>query len=142
MSQIILKPVVSRLIGDKESLSYSIGHIQTNSISINNGASMSPLISSDFYFQNIVNNAGSGNNIEIKTFPNPTRGVINLQVNSYFHENYIYKVFHPDGKLVTSGIIRSNNSDLDLSLYEDSIYILKIFKKHEAISITRIVKIR
>jgi len=79
-------------------------------------------------------------NDEISVFPNPTAQNITLKVDQVRFQEYVLSDVY--GQTVTSGIIRSMNTNIDLSQYASGIYIIQIQdysdQKNTVIKVNRI----
>jgi hypothetical protein len=66
--------------------------------------------------------------MQISTFPNPSSGIFSVNLPGYAnHANY--DIYTTTGKLVKSGVITSQNSEIDMTGSNYGIYILKVNSK-------------
>ena len=63
-----------------------------------------------------------GNDLNI--YPNPTNS--NIRIESAFSKEMVYELFSPLGERLMSGLIKSNNQEIDLSNLSVNVYFLKI----------------
>ena len=61
---------------------------------------------------------------EIRIFPNPVKNYLTLEMD--LKENQEYQIFSTLGKLISAGIINSENPTIDLITLPSNIYVLKI----------------
>ncbi len=61
----------------------------------------------------------------VKTFPNPSNGVISVQVQTMIGENSTVEIYNSIGKKVHSAIITKQSFSIDLSHCKPGIYLLK-----------------
>jgi len=66
----------------------------------------------------------TSNDVEFKTFPNPTSNIIYL--NNLNKNNSNFQIFSSIGKLVMNGPINKTNISVDISNLKPQLYILKI----------------
>ena len=66
----------------------------------------------------------TSNDVEFKTFPNPTSNIIYL--NNLNKNSSNFQIFSSIGKLVMNGAINSTSLSIDISDLEPQLYILKI----------------
>jgi hypothetical protein len=64
------------------------------------------------------------NPIVLKTFPNPTTDIVNLEMSK--EGNYTYYVFDLNGKVITTGNFNSGRTLVDLSAFGRGNYIVKV----------------
>ena len=81
------------------------------------------------------------NNSQIKAYPNPTNGVINLDfVQAQFNSDRInIQVMDPSGKMILDQQINSSRTQVDLTAYENGIYMVKVMDDGELYSQKRII---
>jgi hypothetical protein len=72
------------------------------------------------------------NLITLKTYPNPTTDIVNLEMSK--EGNYTVYVFAMDGKMILNDNLNSNKMTIDLSRYERGNYIVKVIdtETHES----------
>ena len=67
-------------------------------------------------------------------FPNPISAKNILTVNTKNNENFTYKIFTSNGKLVLQGTSSTRQKNIDVSSLEKGIYMLQIINKDGALS--------
>jgi hypothetical protein len=66
------------------------------------------------------------NNTNIRLYPNPTTGMVNIEVNG-IDGNAFMKIYSPQGQVIYSKELNSNlKADLDLSRLSKGVYFIKI----------------
>lgn len=75
------------------------------------------------------------NEIDVRIFPNPTTGIVNVQTSANMELNYI--LVDISGKIYANGLFNSDNYSLDLSNFSSGLYFIKTFSN----SYTRTFKI-
>lgn len=63
-------------------------------------------------------------------FPNPTKGIITLEIRSFSIENLTYKIFDARGKLIYESQIYSCSTNINMNELASDIYILDIYKNN------------
>ncbi|MDR9398907.1 MAG: T9SS type A sorting domain-containing protein, partial [Salibacter sp.] len=77
---------------------------------------------------------------EVKLYPNPTRGNVNLQVSG-MEENMLYSVLDQTGRELQRGRIMNGQNRIDMNNYANALYFIKLTDKQgEMIKVYRIVK--
>ncbi|KAB1065647.1 T9SS type A sorting domain-containing protein [Salibacter halophilus] len=77
---------------------------------------------------------------EVKLYPNPTRGNVNLQVSG-MEENMLYSVLDQTGRELQRGRIVNGQNRIEMSDYANALYFIKLSDKQgEMIKVYRIVK--
>ena len=68
-------------------------------------------------------------NVAILIYPNPTNGVLNINVENLNHYNY--QIFNMIGQIVMNGNIDGNEARFDMSHLEKGIYFIEIFSENQ-----------
>ena len=71
------------------------------------------------YFEEVI----GGNNVKI--YPNPTKGMVTLQLDKPVKTG-LYRLSDLSGKLLSDGTITNSIYTLDLSRYENGVYLLTL----------------
>ncbi len=68
------------------------------------------------------------NDLDIKIYPNPTKGNIRIEIEGQFTKNNTYRImlFDSSGKLLINNKTNEKITDLNISGYNNGIYILRI----------------
>ena len=75
-----------------------------------------------------VNNSNATKNNKysiISIFPNPTKNILNIKLNSNF-ENNIYEIMDINGKIISNGTLNSNFSSINIESLSSGVYFIKI----------------
>ena len=75
--------------------------------------------------------------IQIKVYPNPTEGVLNLKFNG--SADVFYRLIDLSGRTILTKRISNENETLDLNTLESGIYILEIHTAGE-VMVKKIIK--
>lgn len=71
-------------------------------------------------------------------FPNPTDGY--FKIDGLDDHAYIYKLYHPDGRIISTGHIQKNHS-IDINNLERGVYLIEVFSSDSRDSVVhKIVK--
>ena len=74
--------------------------------------------------------ATSMNNL-ITIFPNPTNGVFNVKLDAYVDNNMVVEIYNSVGEVVKTVTVNSNNADIDLSMYANGVYMVKVIADNQ-----------
>jgi hypothetical protein len=77
-----------------------------------------------------VKDAASMNNL-ITIFPNPTNGVFNVKLDAYVNNNMVVEIYNSVGEVVKTVTVNSNNADIDLSMYANGVYMVKVIADNQ-----------
>lgn len=66
----------------------------------------------------------------ISVFPNPVVSVLNIQMNEW-HEEFTVSLIEQSGRVIFTGYYSGKDIDLDLSDYENGVYILRVKTREE-----------
>lgn len=122
--------------GTGGTVSYSVGQIdysnqQGTTGSINQGVQQ-PF---EFYLLEIK----EGLSVNASLYPNPTNEFIILQIENY-NNNFDYKLFDMNGKVLTTHRIESAETHIDMRSYTSGEYLLTIDNQLETIQTIKILK--
>lgn len=79
--------------------------------------------------------------IRIKLYPNPTSGILNVDINSDGAIGSEFSVFNIQGRKILNGNLRSESFRLDLSNKADGIYLIKLITSSQQNICKKIQKI-
>ncbi|MCS4304197.1 T9SS type A sorting domain-containing protein [Chryseobacterium sp. BIGb0232] len=79
-------------------------------------------------------------NLNLAIFPNPTTDILNLKIGFKDYSKYHYDLFDGSGKLLTSQSITQPQTQITMTPYPASIYLLKISKEGKNIKIFKVLK--
>lgn len=121
------------------SLSYSIGQIDyTNQTSASGNIHQG--VQQPFEFYKNTSSIDEMNSPEMTLYPNPTREFIILNISSALLDKLTYDLYDMTGKLVSTGIIVSNETTIDTRNYAPGEYHLSISQQNEQIQSFKIIK--
>ncbi|MBN1185725.1 MAG: T9SS type A sorting domain-containing protein [Bacteroidales bacterium] len=64
--------------------------------------------------------------LDIEIFPNPSTGIFNIHIQSSLDQQLSFDVYNNLGKLITKGVLESNEGTIDISNQRSGIYFAKI----------------
>lgn len=76
---------------------------------------------------------------EIKIYPNPTKGILNIKITGLDKAKGLISVYNIVGKLIEKTELSDNNQTFDLSAQPNGIYIMQI-RIEDKISSWKIIK--
>lgn len=79
-------------------------------------------------------------NLSLNIFPNPTTDILNLKVGFKDYRKYRYDLFDSSGKLLTGQPIDQSTTQITMTSYPASVYLLKISKEGKDIKIFKVLK--
>ncbi|AZA93517.1 Por secretion system C-terminal sorting domain [Chryseobacterium nakagawai] len=79
-------------------------------------------------------------NLSLAVFPNPTTDILNLKVGFKDYNKYRYELFDSSGKLLTGQPITQPQTQITMTSYPASMYLLKVSKEGENIKIFKVLK--
>jgi hypothetical protein len=80
----------------------------------------------------------AGNNYQVAIYPNPTNGIVSLQMNDY--ENASIEVYSVIGQKVVSQVMQNNLQQINLSSLTDGVYQVRILKNNNTVYQSKIIK--
>jgi hypothetical protein len=112
---------------DKSSFSYSVGQILTSQdLSKSTSLFGENVILSHGVQQVFVQTCDDSTRVEIIATPNPTSGIITLNLINWDEKEIQYNVFDALGKNVISSLISDDQTKLDLSFLSSGMYIISL----------------
>jgi hypothetical protein len=112
---------------DKSSFSYSVGQILTSQdLSKSTSLFGENVILSHGVQQVFVQTCDESTRVEIIATPNPTSGIITLNLINWDEKEIQYNVFDALGKNVISSLISEDKTKLDLSFLSSGMYIISL----------------
>ena len=78
--------------------------------------------------------------LECTVYPNPTRGLIKLIVESFDNENLRFRLFDIKGILLQDKKVESRETEILMVNLSSSIYFLKVIKDNKEIKTFKIIK--
>jgi len=86
-----------------------------------------------------INRIESLSLIDLKIFPNPSTGQINIETE--FPNHYFIEVTSTNGQVIHASTMEGNAHQIDLSSFQSGIYIITISSKH-LVATRKIIKLR
>lgn len=111
---------------DKGSFSYSIGQILVMQMDTPSNSWSQPISLNNGVQQVFVSACEKNQNIKILATPNPTTGLVNIDISNWNDVQLNISVFDVLGKDILNKTINQRKTQLDLSKLSSGIYILKI----------------
>lgn len=136
--QVAISASGGEAIGDKGSSSYTIGQIDyiqaSSSIGTSNQGIQQPFeitLETDNYPW-----------IELKAiiFPNPTTNYVNLKITNVFHQNFSYRLFDINRKLIANHKIINQETIINMERLASTTYFLSVLNKDTQIKVFKIIK--
>ena len=78
--------------------------------------------------------------ISLSVFPNPTTDHLTLQIHDYNNEKLTYQLFDMQGKLLSSEVIISNQTQINMSDLPVATYFMIVMQKNRKIQSFKIIK--
>ena len=130
-NQIFSQSTITASVGDfkseKNSFSYSVGQILTSQ-DLTKSTSLfgENVILSHGVQQVFIQNCDQSTRVEIIATPNPSSGIVTLNLINWDEKEIQYNVFDVLGKNVLSSSISDDQSRLDLSFLSSGMYIISL----------------
>ena len=126
--------------GSGGSVSYTVGQIIYNTFSGTNGTVAQGVqqpyeISVVTAIENV-----KGINLECTVYPNPTRGLVKLIVESFDYENLRFRLYDIKGVLLQEKKVESKEIEISMDNLSSSVYFLKVLKNNVEVKVFKIVK--
>jgi hypothetical protein len=126
--------------GTGGSVSYTVGQIGYNVISGANG-SVNQGVQQPYEISVVTaTESAYAFTIECLVYPNPTRGLIKLTINSFDHENLRFRIYDIYGVLLQDKKIESRETEISLESQPPSVYFLKIIQDNLEVKVFKIIK--
>jgi hypothetical protein len=130
----------SNATGTGGSVSYSVGQIvYTTNTGTNGTVSQGVQQPYEISVVTAVENTG-GINLICTVYPNPTRGLIKLVVESFDYENLRFRLYNINGVLLRDKKVESRETEISMDDLSSSVYFLKVIKDNLEIKVFKIVK--
>lgn len=89
-------------------------------------------------FQAVPTDINDVTNTETVIYPNPSNGILNLEIENSLIRNAVFNLYSSDGKILLSK--NMTNNTLDVSFLEEGIYFYSIKKKDEIIGSGKLIR--
>lgn len=124
--------------GSGGTLSYTIGQIDYNNQTSASG-NTNQGVQQPFEFYKITSGIDESSLVDVSLYPNPTNEYIILKINTSL-DNLNYNLYDMTGRIVSKGIISSNETKIDARDYVPGQYQLIINQKEIEIESFKIIK--
>jgi len=127
-------------IGSGGSSSYSIGQLLYNTNTGSNGSEAQGV--QQPYEITVVTGLEEAKDINLVfvAYPNPTSDHLTLEVKERELTNLRYQLFDVNGKLLQSGLISGNQTDIVMANFLPAIYFVKILQGNKELKTFKIIK--
>jgi hypothetical protein len=130
----------SNATGTGGSVSYSVGQVvYTTNTGTNGTVSQGVQQPYEISIVTAVENT-EGISIICIVYPNPTRGLLKLIVESFDYENLRFRVYNINGVLLQDKKVESRETEISMEDLQSSVYLLKVIKSNKEIKVFKIVK--
>jgi hypothetical protein len=82
----------------------------------------------------------SGIELKFSVYPNPTKGLINLTVESPDYKNLRVRIYDITGMLLRDEKIESRETQISIEELSSSIYFLRVIKENSEVKVFKIIK--
>jgi hypothetical protein len=126
--------------GTGGSASYTVGQFTYSTLSGTNGT-VAQGVQQPYEISVVttVENA-KGINLECTVYPNPTRGLIKLIVESIDFDNLRFRLFDLNGILLQDKKVENRETEISMDNLTSSVYFLKVIKNNMEVKVFKIVK--
>ena len=126
--------------GSGGSVSYTVGQIAYSSLSGSNGK-VTQGVQQPYEISVVTTNANTkGINLECTVYPNPTKGLVKLIVETFDHENIRFRLYDINGVLLQDKKVENRETEISLENITSSVYFLKIINNNLEVKVFKIVK--
>jgi hypothetical protein len=122
------------------SVSFTVGQIICTTLSGTNGT-VTQGVQQPYEISVVtaIENA-KGINLECAVYPNPTRGLVKLIIESIDFENLRFRLFDLNGILLQDKKVESRETEISLDNLSSSVYFLKVIKNNLEVKVFKIIK--
>lgn len=126
--------------GSGGSVSYTIGQIANNTLSGTNGTITQGV--QQPYEISVLTALESAGEITLESivYPNPTRGLIKLIIESSGDEDLRFRLYDINGVLLQEKKIESRETEITMENVSAAVYFLKLIKNNKEVKVFKIVK--
>jgi hypothetical protein len=128
------------ITGSGGSVSYTVGQVTYRSLYGTNGIIIQGVQQPiEISVVTAIENT-SAITIECTVYPNPTRGLIKLIVETSEHENIKFRLYDINGVLFQDKKVESRETEISIENLSSSIYFLKVINNNKEVKVFKIVK--
>ena len=122
------------------SVSYTIGQIAGSTITGTNGSVIQGV--QQPYEISVVTSIENTSSIDLQLiiYPNPTRGVVKLLIESFDNQEMRFQLYDINSVLLQDKKINSPETEISMEMLPSSIYLLKVFINSKVVKIFKIIK--
>jgi hypothetical protein len=121
------------------SVSYTVGQVFYN-VNWNSAANINEGIQQPYEIYNISSVENQMHSEDLNVYPNPTNGLITLELEKFNNNNMKCNVFDLKGELILSIDLNSAKNEISLTDYPAGTYYAEIRKNNEKINTYKIIK--
>lgn len=125
--------------GVNGNVSYSVGQVIYTTHFGSNGSIVQG-VQQPFEIQTLLGLDNININLQLSVYPNPTANLLSLDVKNYNFENLQYQLFDINGRIILSGKIVQESTQLQLDVFPAAIYLLKVTDNNKEIKTFKIIK--
>lgn len=141
-AQVTLSTAGGGATGSGGSLSYTIGQVVYTTMNGTTG-SIAQGVQHAFEISGVpVKSEKNGIRLTISAFPNPTTDYLILKINTYNSENFEYKLFDSNGKLLDNKQISDKETIIKTTQWLNSTYYLSVYNEKSLVKTFKILKNR
>ena len=118
--------------GDGGTLTYSVGQVVYTTNTGANGT-VSQGVQQTFEISIVTGIKETALSITLSAFPNPTATNLTLQISDYNNEKLTYQLLDMQGKLMRSGEIVGEQTQIDMKILPSTIYFVNIVSQENKI---------
>lgn len=126
--------------GSGGSVSYTIGQVTYQTLSGTNGTVAQGV--QQPYEISVVTAVENTDyiNLVCTVYPNPTRGLLKLIIESSDYENLRFKIYNINGVLLQDNKVEARETEISLDNQSSSVYFLKVIKENLEVKTFKIIK--
>lgn len=125
--------------GSSGSSSYTVGQIAYNAYSSSAG-SVNQGVQQPYEIITLATDDISAEKQEIQLYPNPVQDVLYVDFGKETTGKSSYQLFDSQGKLVKQGNLNQQKNELDMRMFPQSVYIIRIMEDSKNVKIFKIIK--
>lgn len=126
-------------IGSGGSASYSVGQVMYTTNTGTTG-SMAQGVQQPFEIATLGTDNFPEMTLKFSAYPNPTLDMLTLSVENYDQTNLNYQIMDVSGKIIETKKITRDQTNIDMSFRETSIYFIAITENNKTLKTFKIIK--
>jgi hypothetical protein len=134
-------PIVSggEATGSGGSFSYSIGQI-VYTTNTGTGGSVTQGVQQPFEISVATGIETNTINLDLSVHPNPTSSYLKLKIENLELENVSYQLHDMQGRVIESGIVSNNVTNINLEEQPKATYFLKVTENNQNVKTFKVIK--